>query len=56
MGNFERGGFQQRRNFGPVEKHKATCAECGQECKVPFKPQEGRDVFCKDCYAKRRKY
>ncbi len=35
------------------EMHKATCAECKQECEVPFKPTEGKPVFCRDCYSKR---
>ena len=58
MGNFRQGGGGFRRDFdrGPREMHKATCAECGKECEVPFKPTEGRDVFCKDCFSKRRKY
>lgn len=30
--------------------HKAVCSSCGKECEVPFKPTEGRPVFCKDCY------
>ncbi|MFI3142119.1 MAG: zinc-ribbon domain containing protein [Clostridia bacterium] len=30
----------------------ATCASCGQDAKVPFKPTEGRDVFCSECFAK----
>lgn len=30
------------------------CDECGKETKVPFKPSPGRDVFCKECYMKRR--
>lgn len=47
------GGF--RRSFGPRELHKATCHECGNECEVPFKPIEGKPVYCKDCYAKRMK-
>ncbi|OGJ21822.1 DNA-directed RNA polymerase [Candidatus Pacearchaeota archaeon RBG_13_36_9] len=34
--------------------HKATCSECGQECEVPFKPEEGRDVFCKECFKKKK--
>jgi len=45
-----RGGFDRR----PREMHKATCAECKQECEVPFKPTEDRDVFCKDCFTKRK--
>ncbi len=48
------GGFS--RNFGPREMHKATCSECGQECEVPFKPAEGKPVYCKECYAKRKKF
>ena len=49
------GGFGARRDFGaPREMHKATCSGCGQECEVPFKPTEGRPVFCKDCYAKNK--
>lgn len=42
------GGFER-------EMHKATCADCGNECEVPFKPQEGRPVYCRDCYQKHRK-
>lgn len=51
-------GFNNRgpRNFstGPREMHKATCSECGNECEVPFKPTEGKPVFCKECYAKKK--
>lgn len=34
----------------------AVCAECKQPCQVPFEPAEGRDVFCRDCFRKRRRY
>ena len=58
MGRFNRGprrGFDRNfRSLGPREMHKATCTECGKECEVPFKPTEGRDVFCKDCFMKRK--
>ena len=54
MNSFNRGGFGT--NFGPREMHKATCADCGKECEVPFKPQEGKPVYCRDCYAKKKKY
>ena len=51
------GGFRDNRGFGgPREMHKATCAECGVECEVPFKPTEGRPVYCKEHFAKHRKY
>lgn len=51
-----RGGFGGRRDFGPREMHKATCDECKKECEVPFKPTEGKPVYCKECYAKHKKY
>ena len=42
------------------EMHKAVCADCGKDCEVPFKPTEGRPVYCRDCYRKhvpqRRRY
>ena len=43
-----RGNFH--RNTGPREMHKATCSKCGKECEVPFKPLEGKPVYCRDCY------
>ncbi|MBN2422870.1 DNA-directed RNA polymerase [Candidatus Woesearchaeota archaeon] len=47
------GGF--RKFSGPREMHKAVCADCGEECEVPFKPQEGRPVYCRNCYQNHRK-
>jgi len=55
MGEFNRGGGF-RRDFGEREMSKATCSECGKECEVPFKPTEGRPVYCKDCYAKKKRF
>ncbi len=37
------------------EMHKATCSDCGKECEVPFKPDEDRPVYCRDCFQKHRK-
>lgn len=34
------------------EMFKATCADCGKECEVPFKPSGDRPVYCRDCYQK----
>ncbi len=55
-----RGGFRkdsgQRRDFGPREMHKAVCSECGKDCEVPFKPTEGRPIYCRECFAKRKRY
>lgn len=33
-----------------LEFHPATCASCGKETTVPFKPVEGRPVYCRDCF------
>ena len=47
-------GGQRRFNSGPREMHKAVCSECKQECEVPFKPTEGKPVFCLTCFKKKR--
>ncbi len=46
--------FQGGYDRGPREMHKAVCADCKQECDVPFKPREDRPVYCKDCFSKRK--
>lgn len=50
--NFHR-DFEQRE---PREMHKAVCSECGQECEVPFEPKEGKPVYCRECYRKKKPY
>jgi len=55
-GGFRSGGFGQNRDFEPREMHKAVCSECKKECEVPFKPTEGKPVYCKECFAKRKRY
>ena len=49
------GGFRGG-SFGPREMHKAKCSDCGCECEVPFKPTEGKPVYCRDCYQKHKKF
>ncbi len=34
------------------DMHKITCSNCGNEAEVPFVPEPGRAVFCKECVAK----
>jgi len=34
------------------EMYTTTCANCGAEAKVPFKPREDRPVYCSECFAK----
>jgi CxxC-x17-CxxC domain-containing protein len=31
-----------------------TCDACGAKAEVPFKPADGREVFCPTCYRARR--
>jgi CxxC-x17-CxxC domain-containing protein len=50
-GGYRGGG---RRDDGPREMSDVTCSDCGCQTQVPFKPTEGRPVYCKDCYAKHK--
>lgn len=34
------------------ELFEATCGECGVETKVPFRPTQGKPVYCSDCFRK----
>lgn len=31
-----------------------SCSQCGRETTVPFKPTQGRPVYCRECYQQRR--
>ena len=33
---------------------KTTCSQCGKETTVPFRPTQGRPVFCRECFQQRR--
>lgn len=48
------GDFGGRRFGGERKMYKAVCAECGKDTEVPFKPAEGRPVYCRDCFQKRK--
>ena len=39
---------------GSREMYSATCAACGSEAKIPFKPREDRPVYCSECSSKMR--
>lgn len=36
------------------EMFHSVCAQCGREAVVPFKPTEGRPVYCSECFAQMR--
>ena len=45
-----------RKNQGKAAKpakeyFTTTCANCGKEAKVPFRPREDRPVLCSECFA-----
>lgn len=45
------GGFDDRGFMKPA-LHRATCANCGNSCEVPFKPNGSKPVYCRDCFKK----
>lgn len=49
------------RNFGKPrfhndrqEMYSATCANCGKQCEVPFRPTGNKPVLCRDCFQNNR--
>lgn len=45
------GGYRQSRQM-----HPAVCSSCGKTTEVPFKPTEGRPVYCRDCFRRVSSY
>jgi len=58
------------RGFNPSHRHergrpdsdprertytKVICADCNKECEIPFKPSGDRPVYCKECFAVRKR-
>ena len=41
------GGYQRAET-------RTTCSQCGKETTVPFKPTQGRPVYCRECFQQRR--
>jgi CxxC-x17-CxxC domain-containing protein len=37
-----------------AEMFSITCDSCGSKAEVPFKPAEGREVYCPNCYRARK--
>ena len=53
-----KGKRASRPSGGPVARERVetvtTCSACGKETTVPFKPTQGRPVFCKECFQSRK--
>lgn len=47
-----RGGFGGDRDSGRHEMFSAVCSECGKDCQVPFRPTNGKPVYCSECFEK----
>lgn len=39
---------------GDGQMFKATCSECQKTCEVPFRPSNGKPVFCNECFSNRK--
>lgn len=59
FGKKESGGsvrFERRESERPryedKKKFDAVCASCGNDCQVPFRPVDGRPVYCSHCFDK----
>jgi len=33
---------------------RTVCSQCGKETTVPFRPTQGRPVFCRECFQQRQ--
>lgn len=44
---------QSNGSFSKVET-RTVCSNCGKDTTVPFKPTQGRPVFCRECFQGRR--
>jgi len=58
------GGSRERHNksrdFGSRDSrrssamYQAVCDQCGSPCEVPFKPTQGKPIYCDDCFGKNK--
>jgi CxxC-x17-CxxC domain-containing protein len=59
-GGYSAGGYGggssygSRSSSGPREMFTATCSSCGREARVPFRPTNGKPVYCSDCFRAQR--
>ena len=51
-GSYGSGGYgrQEREMFS------ATCSDCGNEARVPFRPRGDKPVYCSECFSKQRSF
>jgi CxxC-x17-CxxC domain-containing protein len=61
MADYNRRNPGNNRNFGKPrfnrersEMFSATCANCGKQCEVPFRPTGNKPVLCRECFQNNR--
>jgi len=42
------------RDRGPITMHPAVCDECKKPCEVPFRPTDGKPIYCNACFGGKR--
>lgn len=47
-------GLSPGTSYAKVET-RTNCSNCGKETTVPFKPTQGRPVFCRECFQQGKK-
>ena len=53
-GGYGSGGGYSSRSSAPREMFDATCSNCGKDARVPFRPTNGKPVYCSDCFRSMR--
>jgi CxxC-x17-CxxC domain-containing protein len=49
-GGYGGGGYGGGRDRGPRQMFDVTCSNCGRDAQVPFRPTNGKPVYCSDCF------
>jgi CxxC-x17-CxxC domain-containing protein len=54
-GSYAGGSAGHGYDRAPREMFSATCASCGREAQVPFRPSGAKPVYCSDCFTSQRR-
>jgi len=52
--SFRNSGDDRRSRDDRGESTTVTCADCGDQCTVPFVPRTDKPVYCSDCFRKNK--
>jgi CxxC-x17-CxxC domain-containing protein len=42
-------------NHSNKQETEAVCSSCGKQTTIPFRPTQGRPVFCRECFGGQKK-